>query len=177
MTVKCPTWSTVACVAVCMLAVGGLVGWSLAAHRPLPPAFAVTSQADGAFAVCTAPLDIGVEGFFVLDFMTGDLSGGVLGANSKFVGGYKHNVLKDLDFKPGQAKNPRFLLVSGLTDGVRRRPGFAQSVLYVTDSDTGTTAAYSIPWNPQQAQSGAAFMADLDLLDVARPRGGGAKAP
>lgn len=162
-------------LAVTMLVAGMLVGWSLSAARPLPPAFAITSQADGTFAVCTAPLDIGVEGFFILDFMTGDLSGGVLGANSKFVGGYKHNVLKDLDFKPGQAKNPRFLLVSGMVEGVRRRPGLAQSVLYVTDSETGATAAYSIPWNPQQAQS-AGFMAELELLDVARPRGG-AKAP
>lgn len=177
MAAKCSSFWTVACVAVSVLAAGIFVGWNMASVRPLPPVFAVTSQADGAFAVCTAPLDVGVEGFFILDFMTGDLSGGVLGANAKFAGGYKHNVLKDLDFKPGQAKNPRFLLVSGLTDGPRRRPGFAQSVLYVTDSDTGTTAAYAIPWNPQQAQSGAAFMADLDLLDVARPRGGGAKAP
>jgi hypothetical protein len=177
MAAKCSSWWTVACVAASMLAAGIFVGWNMASVRPLPPVFAVTSQADGAFAVCTTPLDIGVEGFFILDFMTGDLSGGVLGPNAKFAGGYKHNVLKDLDFKPGQAKNPRFLLVSGMTDGSRRRPGFAQSVLYVTDSDTGTTAAYAIPWNPQQAQSGAAFMADLDLLDVARPRGGGAKAP
>jgi hypothetical protein len=160
-----------------MLAIGIVIGGWLPSVRPLPPAFAVTSQADASFAVCTAPLDIGVEGFFVLDFMTGELSGGVLGQNSKFAGGYKHNVLKDLDFKPGQAKNPKFLLVSGMVDGVRRRAGFAQSVLYVTDTDTGTTAAYAIPWTQQRAQSGTPFVEGLDLLDVARPRGGGAKAP
>jgi hypothetical protein len=165
------------CLAASMLAIGIVIGGWLPSVRPLPPVFAVTSQADASFAVCTAPLDIGVEGFFVLDFMTGELSGGVLGQNSKFVGGYKHNVLKDLDFKPGQAKNPRFLLVSGMVDGVRRRAGIAQSVLYVTDTDTGTTAAYSIPWNQQRAQSGTPFVEGLDLLDVARPRGGGAKAP
>lgn len=177
MSVKCSSLCAASGVAVAALVAGIVIGGSMASVRPLPPVFAVTSQADGAFAVCTTPLDIGVEGFFILDFMTGDLSGGVLGPNAKFAGGYKHNVLKDLDFKPGQAKNPRFLLVAGMTDGPRRRPGYAQSVLYVTDSDTGTTAAYAIPWNPQQAQSGAAFMADLELLDVARPRGGGAKAP
>lgn len=167
---------TATCLAACSLAIGITIGGRLPAVRSLPPAFAVTSQSDGAFAVCTAPLEVGVEGFFVLDFMTGDLSGGILGQNSKFVGGYKHNVLKDLEFKPGQAKNPRFLLVSGMVEGVRRRAGLAQSVLYVTDTDTGTTAAYAIPWN-QQAQSGTPFMAGLELLDVARPRGGGAKAP
>ena len=153
-------------------------GWS-APVRDMPRVFAVTSQADGAFAVCTAPIDVGVEGFFILDFETGDISGGVIGqATSKFSGAYKHNVLKDLGFKPGQAKNPRFLLVSGLADLSRRRgASLGQSVLYVTDSSTGATAAYGIPWNQQQAQAATPFLAGLELLDVARPRGGGAKAP
>jgi hypothetical protein len=81
-------------------------------------------------------------------------------------------VLKDLGFKPGQAKNPTFLLLSGMAE--LRRPGttFASSVLYVTDSSTGTTAAYGIPWNAQQPQ----LVAPLVLLDVAQPRGGGTKA-
>jgi hypothetical protein len=54
----------------------------------------------------------------------------------------------------------------------RGNTSFASSVLYVTDSSTGTTAAYGIPWNAQQPQ----MMAPLVLLDIARPRGGGAKA-
>ena len=68
-------------------------------------------------------------------------------------------------------KNPKFLLVSGLADmPVGGNMKFAQSVLYVTDSSTGTTVAYGIPWNEQQV------VAELVPLDVARPRGGGAKA-
>jgi hypothetical protein len=91
---------------------------------------------------------------------------------AQFAAAYKHNVLKDLGFKPGQAKNPKFLLLSGMAE--LRRPGatFASSVLYVTDSSTGTTAAYGIPWNAQQPQ----LVTPLVLLDVAQPRGGGAKA-
>lgn len=155
-------------------AVGGMVfGGRFGSPEQLPRVSAVTSQSDGSFAVCTVPLDVGVEGFFMLDFETGDLSGGVLNPNtSQFAGSYKHNVLKDLGFKAGQAKNPKFLLVSGVAELRRGNTTFASSVLYVTDSSTGTTVAYGIPWNAQQA----ALAAPLVPLDVARPRGGGAKA-
>ena len=90
---------------------------------------------------------------------------------SQFGAAYKHNVLKDLGFKAGQAKNPRFLLVSGAAELRRGNMTFASSVLYVTDSSTGTTVAYGIPWNAQQPQ----LAVPLVPLDVARPRGGGAK--
>lgn len=135
--------------------------------------FALTSEADGSFAVCTVPLDGGVEGFFMLDFETGDLSGGVLSpSTSKFAASYKYNVLKDLGFKAGQVKNPKFLLVSGAADVRQASAALASSVLYVTDSSTGTTVAYGIPWSGQQPQ----VLAPLVPLDIARPRGGGAKA-
>ena len=143
----------------------------------LPRVSAVTSQSDGSFAACTAPLDADIEGFFMLDFETGDLSGGVLGPTTppRFAGSYKHNVLKDLGFKAGQAKNPKFLLVSGAADlQGNGNAQFASSVLYVTDSSTGTTVAYGIPWNAQQAAAGP-FVSELVPFDVARPRGGGAK--
>lgn len=140
---------------------------------------AMTALADDSFAVCTAPMSGGLgggtEGFFILDFLTGDLSGGVLNpATSSFAATYRHNVLEDLGFQPGQAKNPRFLLTAGLAD-LRRGRGapMAPSVLYVTDSSTGTTVAYAIPFSPQQAAAASAVPTPLVRLDVARPRGGG----
>lgn len=134
---------------------------------------AVASLADESFAVCTAPIEGGFEGIFVLDFETGDLSGGLLNQNtSKFGAGYRHNVLPDLGFKAGRVKKPRFMLVAGMANlGAGGNGQFAQSVLYVTDVSTGVTVAYGIPapvaGQPQRLQP----------LDVARPRGGGDKAP
>jgi hypothetical protein len=158
--------------------VGGLAGALVvasAARPALPKAFAVTSLADDTFAVCTAPVDSSNEGFFILDFETGDLSGGVLHPNArKFTAAYKGNVLKDLGFKPGDAKNPRFLLVAGTADLRGGRVPLAASVLYVTDSATGVTVAYGIPWSPQQSATGAPFVGEFVLLDKANPRGGGA---
>lgn len=163
-------------LSVGLVAIGAAAGLLLG--RPWVPerVQAVTSLADDSFAVCTVPLAMGVEGFFILDFETGDLSGGVIGpATGRFTGVYKHNVLQDLGFKAGQAKNPRFLLVSGAAEQATGGAGsFAPSVLYVTDSSTGATAAYGIPFNAQQAAAGT-LMARLELLDVARPRGGGTK--
>ena len=84
-------------------------GWD----KPLkqfPVVHAMTSQADESFAACTVPLTTGSEGFFILDFLTGDLSGGVINpATSTFGASFRHNVLNDLGFQPGQAKNPKFL--------------------------------------------------------------------
>ncbi len=159
-----------------LVAVGAVLGLMLGRLWFPERVQALTSLADESFAVCTVPLG-GVEGFFILDFETGDLSGGVLNpATGRFTGAYKHNVLQDLGFKAGQAKNPRFLLVAGAAElQTGGNAQFAPSVLYVTDSSTGATAAYGIPFNPQQAAAGA-FMAKFELLDVARPRGGGAKA-
>lgn len=170
--------ATAACAAVIGAVVGAVVVAGAGGRPALPKAFAVTSLADEGFAVCTTPVDPNAEGFFILDFETGDLSGGVLNpATSKFAASYKYNVLNDLGFKPGQAKNPRFLLVAGAADLRRGRVPLAASVLYVTDSSTGVTAAYGIPWSQQQAAGGAPFVGELVLLDVAKPRGGGAPAP
>jgi hypothetical protein len=172
------------------LAVGGIVGAALAIgvlatvggqgnHERLPQVQALGSLAADSFAACTTPMDNTVEGFFILDFQTGDLTGGVINpqANAaKFTRVYSTNILKDIGFDAARTKEPKFLLVSGRASFAG--PGsntLAQSVLYVTDVATGVTAAYGIPWNPQQAR--VPGKAELVLLDIARPRGGGAPAP
>lgn len=157
-------------------AVGVCVGvWSRGSD--VPRVFAATAASDDSFAACTAPIGDGVEGLFLLDFETGDLTGGVLNrTTAKFTTSYRYNVLKDLEFKAGKAKAPKFLLTTGQAEFAGNAgTNMAPSVLYVTDASTGVTAAYAIPWNAQQAAVGAAAGAPLMPLDKARPRGG--KAP
>lgn len=155
--------------------VGGLIAGLTLRSAPLPQAHAASSLVEESFAVCTAFIDEGIEGFFILDFETGDLSGGVLGQTPlKFTRAYRHNVLKDLEIKAGKVKNPRFTLLSGMAVvGGPAGTNMAPSVLYVTDVATGVTAAYGIPWNSQMA--GTPGMSELVPLDLAKPRGGGAK--
>lgn len=140
---------------------------------------AAAAAVEDSFAVCTTPVGDGMEGLFMLDFETGDVSGGVLNQNTaKFTVGYRHNVLKDLGFKAGKVKNPKFLLVPGQVTFIGPQANkLAQSVLYVTDVSTGVTAAYGVPWTTAAATAAGAGVNPLMLLDVVRPRGGGDKAP
>lgn len=166
-------WREAAWPLVATIAVGvAVAGWM----RPVGQVQALTSLANDSFAVCTVPVDGTHEGIFVLDFETGDLSGAVLNpATGRFGAAYKHNILADLGFKPGQVKNPKFLLVSGVAD-LRQPPvPVAPSVLYVTDSTTGATAVYGIPLTAQQA--GQPIVGKLLPLDIAKPRGGGPARP
>ena len=163
------------CSGLCVGVLLGLTGGrGRGVEMPPPVLQAMTAAADEQFAVCTATLSGGLgggtEGFFMLDFLTGDLSGGVLNpATSKFGVSYRHNVLGDLGFQPGQAKDPRFLLVAGQADLRRGRGSLAPTVLYVTDCSSGTTVAYGIPYSAQNVAGPLPLMP----LDVARPRGGG----
>ncbi|MFM9057662.1 MAG: hypothetical protein ACKOSQ_00795 [Planctomycetaceae bacterium] len=159
-----------------LFAAGVAVG-AFAPRADMPRVLAATAVADDSFAACTAAIDDGIEGLFLLDFETGDLTGGVLNrTTSKFSTGYRCNVLKDLGFKAGKAKGPKFLLTTGLADFAGNAgTAMARSVLYVTDASTGVTVAYAIPWNAQQANAAAPTSAQLVPLDQARPRGG--KAP
>jgi hypothetical protein len=164
-----------AAVAAAFLA-GNLIGQGGPTPLGMPIARAMSSLADESFAVCTATMDGVTEGFFVLDFETGDLTGGVLNQNTaKFGTAYRHNVLKDLGFKPGQAKSPRFLMVPGRVAFAGNAGNrMAQSAIYVTDAATGVTVAYGIPWTPQQSAGARGGISELTPLDMARPRGGAA---
>jgi hypothetical protein len=166
-------------VALAMLAVGVAVGIQIA--RQPGRAHAAAAAIEDSFAVCTAPVGDGMEGLFMLDFETGDVSGGVLNQNSaKFSVGYRYNVLKDLGFKAGRVKNPKFLMVPGQVNLMGPQANkLGQAVLYVTDVATGVTAAYGVPWSTSAATAagGAAAPFPLLLLDVVKPRGGGDKAP
>lgn len=137
-----------------------------------PAAKAMSAISSDTFAACTAPIDNSTDGFFLLDFETGDLTGGVLHQNTaKFTVAYRSNVLKDLGFKAGGV--PKFLMVPGrMSFGGSAGNRMAQCVLYVTDVSTGVSAAYGVPWSNQQGPGGRGGVAEFQFLDVARPRGG-----
>lgn len=164
-------------VAGAALFVTGVAVGRISPLHDVPQVAAATAVADESFAACTVPMEVGVEGLFLLDFETGDLTGGVLTRNAaKFTATFRHNVLKDLDFKAGKVKNPKFLLTTGLAElPPNAGNAMANSVLYVTDATNGVSVAYAIPWNAQQANAGGPVVAQLVPLDRATPRGGKAK--
>lgn len=113
------------------------------------PVQALGASSGESYALTTGPVDGESEAIYALDFLTGDLyawvyypRGGQFGAQ---YGPY--NVTADLQSEAG--KTPSYVMVAGASE--IRGPGgqstFANSIVYVADSNTGRVAAYAIPWD------------------------------
>ncbi len=137
----------------------------------VPVLQAATATNDDSFAVATGRIDEDVEGFFTLDFLTGELQCVVMNYRiAKLNAVFKTNVLKDLGVD--QEKAPKYLMATAEVDfprgGTIARP--AQSVVYVLDTVTGNFAAYGLPWRRELAAAGRPQLGVLQLLDVGRAR-------
>jgi hypothetical protein len=142
-------------------------------HSQLPPEVlrATATHGTTSMAVCTASIDEESDGFFALDYLTGDLKGWVFNPRTGAFGGlFVTNIGQ---FLGPPAKNAEYLLVSGRIQppagGSTTR--FASMVLYVVDVRGGQFAAFSIPWDRSMRNSGAT------QANVFMPVGGDAIRP
>lgn len=142
-----------------LIGVGVLVGILLTALLNPWPAVetslsAVASSGGDTMAIATGPVDEGVEGLFILDFITSELVCQVLHPRTgKLSGLYRRNVAQDLGIEQG--KQPKYLLVTGAFI-VRQNVGTvkpAESLIYVADVNTGKYVAYMLPWNKWAAST------------------------
>ena len=176
---------------VVWLALGAMAGLLATGLWPSAPLRAVATDRTENFAITTGIIDEGIEAVFVLDFLTGSLRGAVLSNQSRgFQAVWEANVLADLTksvtvlnvkikaennvrIKKGLParpevqvpQNPRFMLVTGLTDmrrgAARLRP--SRSAIYVAEATTGMVLAYVAPWSPEQHSSDTPFVYQLLL--------------
>ncbi len=158
-------------VGLCMAAIGGLGYFLGSASKPtatesnsifagipsdsIPPELLRASATHGAsnLAIATGAVDENAEGFFALDFLTGDLKGWVYNPRTgAFGAAFYTNVQPQL----GQSRNPEYLLVTGGVSttggGSNVRP--AGTLVYVVDVKSGFFAAYAIPWDRTAQSSG-----------------------
>lgn len=129
--------------------IGEPSSWNGIPNNRVPPEFLSASGSHGGsnMAVCTGFVGQDAEGFFALDFLTGDLKGWVYYPKQGAFGGlFMTNVLPQLG---PTSKNPEYLLVSGLTDAVAvgGNMRLGGSLIYVVDMRSGYFAAYTAPWN------------------------------
>lgn len=123
---------------------------------------ALATHGGDSLAIATGLIDEGVEGMFILDYITGDLTCQVLNPRTGTLGGlFRQNVVTDLGVEQG--KQPKYLLVTG---GLEIRQNIsnirpARSIVYVADSNTGRYVAYMLPWNQQLANAGGAQAAPM----------------
>jgi hypothetical protein len=153
------------------LVLGLVIGLNAAGLWPQVPVHAVATQGNDNFVIATGPVDEDVEAVFMLDTLTGDLRAAVISLQTgKFNSAFTYKVDKDL-LTPG-AKNPRYLMVTGVAN-VRRNvqtPNRGRSIVYVTETTSGKMAAYAIPWQAARASAGAPQTGTFMPLDMIRIR-------
>ncbi len=121
----------------------------------------VSTAASGQnMAVATGAVSEEAEGVFFLDYLTGDLQCLVYYPRSGAFGArYYTNVQQQM---PSSGKGAQYLMVTGSAVSTRTssnvKPG--NCLVYVTDVNSGTFAAYTVPWSKtaessSQAQLGA----------------------
>jgi len=127
------------------LAAGLLLGVGIAALWPQRPLTAATSDRNEKFGMCTVMMTDGLEAVFVLDFLTGRLTGACLGRQGNgFVQAFGADVAADLGVRAGK---PQYAMVSGLaTIRATATAQPAASVIYVAELNTGTVGCYAIPF-------------------------------
>ena len=134
------------------LTAGLLLGLGIAAMWPQRPLTAATSDRNEKFGMCTVYVAEGLEAVFVLDVLTGRLTGACLGKQGNmFVSFFEANVAVDL--KVTSAK-PQYAMVPGLAT-IRAVPGTqpAASVIYVTELTSGKVGCYGIPFRLPNAKN------------------------
>lgn len=116
---------------------------------------ASTAQGVDNFAVATGPVDNGIEAFYFLDFITGDLRAVAMNSRrGKFGAFYRYNIANDFDLR--NSKNPKYLMVTGMADIPRGKGStqIASSVVYITEATTGQMSAYVMPWSSSMQAAG-----------------------
>ena len=135
---------------------------------------ATATQGQESFAIATGEVDDGVEALYFLDFLTGELKAAILNPrNGKFTSIFTYDkVFEDLGINLKEIKNPKFLMVTGVTD-MRRGSGAAKlgkGVIYVTELTSGKIVAYALPFNATAFANKQLVTDRLVPLDVVTSR-------
>jgi hypothetical protein len=154
-------WQSRSAVLVLGIAIGLVVGLNVRGLWPNVPLHATATHGSERFAIATGPVDGSVEAIYVLDYLTGDLRAVVINnLLGRFNAFFSYNIAGD--FNVTDAKNPKFLMVTGLADVPRGygRNIQTRSVVYIAEVSSGQVAAYAIPWNQtiqsaRQVQTGS----------------------
>lgn len=127
------------------LAVGLAAGLCISYCWPHEPVAAAGNDRNSKFGILTTPMAPNVEGVFVLDYLTGELSGAVLNsATGQFNHTYRRSVA--VDFKVDPKSKPTYAFVAGQValPKDRRAPFPSASVIYVAELTSGQVFAYKM---------------------------------
>ena len=123
---------------------GIVVGAAAVWLSPQQPLAAGTASSSEKFSMVTVPVEgiSDTEAVFVLDHLTGILSGGRLNPQTgTFSHQYRHNIAADFQVPPGQ-KNPEYCIVSGSAQLNTRGNQPSRGAVYIAEKNSGVVAAY-----------------------------------
>ena len=137
------------------IVVGVLVAIAWSGLGQEVPVHAVATHGEDNFAIATGFVDMEIEAFYFLDFLTGDLRAAVVSRRTgDFVAFFEKNILEDFEVIP---KNPKFLMVTGMASIPRGQAAFqpGRSLIYIAEASSGFVNAYAVPWNSSLNNKGA----------------------
>jgi hypothetical protein len=132
------------------LTTGLVAGLCISYFWPHEPVAAASNDRDAKFGIMTTPIGLNVEGVFVLDYLTGRLSGAVMNGNTaKFNHTYARSVAAD--FKVDPKATPHYAFVGGRAAlAGKRGVSPAGSIIYVGELSSGMVMAYGMNYNITQ---------------------------
>lgn len=158
------------------LTVGVICGMCLSYFWPHEPAYAVATDRDGdRFAITTTQTNgNNSEAVFVLDFLTGRLTGAALnGRLGKFTYAYFRNLAADFNVDP--TAKPHYVIVSGTANLPNQgRTQIANSCLYVAEMSSGTVVCYGFTFVNNNAPAAPQPLIPIDKFSFRQAQGAGA---
>lgn len=126
---------------------------------------ATASQGEDNFAIATGLVDQGMEAFYFLDYLTGDLRAAVISRRTgKFTAFFEYNIQADFGT---QSQSPKYLMVTGLADLPRGKGNsqLGQSLIYIAEATSGQVFAYALPFNSSLNAKGAPQKGTFIMVD------------
>ena len=130
-----------------LLLIGMIAGVCLANMWPHEPALAAATDRSSKFAILTVPTGLleGSEGVFILDFLTGRLSGAVLNNRT---GTFTHRYFQNVAADFGVGANPQYAVIAGRANLPNRgRIRYAAGAIYVAEMTTGKIICYGFSYS------------------------------
>lgn len=134
------------------LVTGLVAGISIASIWPHEPLSAETTDRNEKFGLITVPVTVDAEAVFVIDYLTGRMTGAMLQRTrqgTNFVNFYYRNLAED--FKVGASGQPYYAVATGFAE-IPNSGGsqWGRSALYVAELTSGKVGAYAIPYRIAQ---------------------------
>jgi hypothetical protein len=149
------------------LTLGFVAGLAMASIWPHEPLSAGQSDRNEKFAIITTPVAFDTEAVFVVDFLTGRLSGARLGrtrtSGTAFINFYYRNLAEDFNVTAGG--EPYYAITAGGAE-IQNRGGaqWGQSAIYVAEMNSGKVGAYAIPFTVTQTPTPPVPLFQIDAF-------------